>query len=115
MQVHLRLEGEAADGPAVLSVQDQGVGIPAAELPSIFQRFHRASNVVGRIEGKGIGLAGAKPIVEQHGGTIVAESQEGAGTTITVRLPLSPPDLEALLPDSEESRPHCPSDFSRQT
>ena len=71
-----------------LSVRDRGLGIPAADLPHIFERFRRGANVVGRIEGTGIGLAGAHQIVEQHGGTITAESQEGVGTTFTVRLPL---------------------------
>ncbi|MFN8559239.1 MAG: PAS domain S-box protein [Dehalococcoidia bacterium] len=77
--------GEAAC--AALAVRDQGMGIPAADLPHIFERFHRGANV-GRIEGSGIGLAGVKQIVEQHDGLITAESCEGAGTTITVRLPL---------------------------
>ena len=80
-------EGEAADW-ARLTVHDQGVGIPARDLPHIFNRFHRGSNVVGRITGAGIGLAGVKQIVEQHGGTVTVESDEGVGTTVTVRLPL---------------------------
>jgi len=72
----------------VLSVKDEGLGIPAAELPEIFERFHRASNVRARIAGTGIGLAGAKQTVELHGGDIQVESVEGEGTTVTVRLPL---------------------------
>ena len=82
--VSVAREGESAR----LSVQDWGVGIPAADLPYIFERFRRGRNVTGRIAGSGIGLAGAKQIVEQHGGTIRIESKEGAGTTVTVRLPL---------------------------
>jgi PAS domain S-box-containing protein len=79
----------ARDGEwAQLSVRDRGVGIPAADLPHIFERFRRGRNVTGRIAGSGIGLAGAKQLVEQHGGTIAIDSQEGAGTTVTVRLPL---------------------------
>jgi len=74
---------------AVLSVTDHGVGIPAADLPFIFDRFRRGSNVVDRIAGAGIGLAGTKLIVEQHGGTIEVISAVGAGTTVTVRLPLN--------------------------
>lgn len=79
----------AREGPwAVLQVVDQGIGIPAADLSRIFERFQRAGNVIGRIAGTGIGLAGARQIVEQHGGHIAVESQEGVGTTVTVRLPL---------------------------
>ena len=78
-----------ADGDwAVISVADDGLGIPAADLPRVFERFHRGGNVAGRIEGAGIGLAGAKQIVEQHGGTIAVTSREGEGTTVTLRLPL---------------------------
>jgi PAS domain S-box-containing protein len=75
---------------AVLFVQDEGIGIPAADLPHIFERFQRGGNV-GNTAGTGIGLAGVKQIVEQHHGTIAVESVEGQGTTVTVRLPLSPP------------------------
>jgi signal transduction histidine kinase len=67
------------------------MGIPAADLPYIFDRFARAGNVVGHIQGTGIGLASARGIVEQHGGTITAESTEGVGSTFTVRLPVGPP------------------------
>jgi PAS domain S-box-containing protein len=78
-----------ADGDwAVISVADDGLGIPAADLPRVFERFHRGGNVAGRIEGAGIGLAGAKQIIEQHGGTIAVTSREGEGTTVTLRLPL---------------------------
>lgn len=84
--VLVRLSRDA--GWAQLSVRDHGLGVPASDLPYIFERFHRASNVSGRIGGTGIGLWSARRIVELHGGTIVAESQEGAGATFTVRLPL---------------------------
>jgi signal transduction histidine kinase len=83
---------EAQAGPtgrwAVLTVRDQGIGIPAADLPRLFERFHRAENVVGRIGGTGIGLALVRQTVESHGGTIAVESQESVGTTFTVHLPL---------------------------
>ena len=72
---------------AVLEVDDRGIGIPAEDLPHIFERFYRASNVAQRFTGTGIGLAGAKQIVEEHGGTLTIESQEGVGTTVAVRLP----------------------------
>jgi signal transduction histidine kinase len=78
----------AGEGWARIVVRDQGIGIPAADLPHVFERFHRARNTSGRIPGTGIGLAGAKQIVEQHGGAIQVESREGEGSTFTVRLPL---------------------------
>jgi signal transduction histidine kinase len=74
---------------AIVSVADQGVGVPAGDLPHVFERFHRGTNV-GRIAGSGIGLAGSKGIVEQHGGTVDIESAEGIGTTITLQLPIHP-------------------------
>jgi signal transduction histidine kinase len=86
-----REDGERA-GWAVLSVRDAGIGIPAAELPEIFDRFRRGSNV-GAIAGTGLGLAGVRHIVEQHGGTVMAESEEGRGTVFTVRLPLRTSDV----------------------
>ena len=75
----------------VLTVRDSGVGIPVADQPHLFEQFHRASNVIGRIAGTGIGLAAARHIVEQHDGTIGVETCEGVGSTFTVRLPLLPP------------------------
>jgi PAS domain S-box-containing protein len=80
-------EGSGADAAAILSVSDEGVGIPAADQPRIFERFRRAGNVES-FAGSGIGLAGAKRIVELHGGTIAVTSAEGEGSTFTVRLPL---------------------------
>ena len=73
---------------AVLIVRDQGLGIPTEDLPYVFDWFHRADNVSGRIHGTGIGLASARQIAEQHGGAITVESEEGAGAAFTVRLPL---------------------------
>jgi signal transduction histidine kinase len=85
-----REPGTACDW-AVLAVQDEGVGIPAADLPHIFERFHRASNVRDQIGGTGIGLATALAVVQQHGGQILVQSQEQHGSTFTLRLPECPP------------------------
>jgi signal transduction histidine kinase len=82
------MAGDLAGETAMLAVQDGGIGIPATDLPHIFERFYRASNVGGRSRGTGLGLSAVQQIVEQHGGTITAESEPGVGTTITVRLPL---------------------------
>jgi PAS domain S-box-containing protein len=76
------------DGGARLSVRDTGAGIPAAELPRVFDRFHRVEGVQGRsYEGTGIGLALIQELVRLHGGTIAADSELGAGTTFTVDIP----------------------------
>ena len=82
--VRVSREGEWAS----IQVVDRGIGIPAAEIGRVFERFQRASNVERRISGTGIGLASVRHIVESHGGNIAAESREGDGATFTVRLPL---------------------------
>jgi signal transduction histidine kinase len=94
---------EAPDGPvAVLSITDQGVGIPADDLPHIFERFRRGGNVAGRVVGSGLGLWGSQRIVAQHGGTIAIDSTEGHGTTVTVRLPLN---VREVMPDHASPAP----------
>jgi signal transduction histidine kinase len=85
----VRAEAQAGEPWAVLVVQDRGLGIPAADLPRIFERFRRGGNVEGQIGGTGIGLVAVRQVVEQHGGEISVDSQEGSGTTFTVRLPLA--------------------------
>jgi PAS domain S-box-containing protein len=88
--VRAHSEKHGAGRRAVISISDRGIGIPAADQPRVFERFHRGSNVASRIQGSGIGLSGARQIVEQHGGTIEVQSEEGVGSTFTVRLPLAP-------------------------
>ena len=93
---------------AVVSVRDSGVGIPAAELPHLFEHFYRATNVSGRIAGTGIGLATARRVVEQQAGRIEVEGEEGQGSTFTVRLPLGPTkDLQPTMsrPTQEDALP----------
>lgn len=87
--LRIATEREAERGWAVVQVCDSGIGIPAADLPFIFDRFRRAVNVGHSIPGTGIGLASVHQIVDQHGGSVTVTSQEGAGSTFTVRLPLS--------------------------
>jgi signal transduction histidine kinase len=103
-EVAVRVDREETPGGplAVLSIADQGVGIPAADLPHIFERFRRGGNVAGRIAGSGLGLWGSQRIVAQHGGTIAIDSTEGKGTTVTVRLPLQVNDD---LPDDASPAP----------
>lgn len=72
---------------ALVAVRDRGIGIPAADLPLIAQRFHRATNVPADVPGTGLGLASARHILELHGGSLAVESEEGRGSTFAVRLP----------------------------
>jgi signal transduction histidine kinase len=73
---------------AVISVADQGVGIPAAELARVCERGYRASNVDSQFPGTGLGLSGVHNMVAEHGGAIHVDSQIGVGTTVTLHLPL---------------------------
>jgi len=78
----------AAGDHAVLTVRDTGVGIPAHELPRLFERFHRIEGQRSRsFEGSGIGLALVHELVRLHGGTIEAQSVPGQGTDFTVSVP----------------------------
>ncbi|MBV8084370.1 MAG: HAMP domain-containing histidine kinase [Chloroflexi bacterium] len=90
--VRVTIEPQERDGkPGVrLRVIDQGIGVPADEAREIFEAFHRARNSSG-FAGTGLGLAGSKASIEQHGGTIEVTSREGQGATFTVWLPLHPP------------------------
>jgi PAS domain S-box-containing protein len=88
IEVRLWREGGADDGWALIAVRDRGIGIPAADLPRIAERFHRAANVPADVPGTGLGLHSARYILELHGGSLSVESEEGRGSTFTVRLPL---------------------------
>ena len=96
IRVEIR-EAHPAGAPAraLVTVTDQGAGIPAADLPHIFEWYRRGTNVEAWTPGTGIGLAGARQIVEQYGGTITVESVEGQGSTFTVALPLAASDPPA--------------------
>ncbi|SCL35067.1 PAS domain S-box-containing protein [Micromonospora nigra] len=89
--VRLTLTGD--DAQIVLSVADTGIGIPAAELPLLFRRFHRVHAAGGRTtEGTGIGLALVREMTRLHGGEVGVESVEDSGSTFTVRFPYGRPD-----------------------
>jgi len=76
------------DGDAVrMRVRDTGAGIPATELPYVFEKFYQANNQTTGIKGTGLGLAIAKGIVTAHGGTIGVESTVGVGTSFKLLLP----------------------------
>ncbi len=76
-------------GKVSVAVSDEGIGIPQAELPQLFRRFYRASNVDERqISGLGVGLYIVKELVTLHGGTVEVVSEEGRGSTFIITLPL---------------------------
>lgn len=78
-----------ADGEVELAVYDTGTGIPDAEMPHIFDRFHHVKSAHARThEGTGIGLALVQELVKLHAGSIKVESRLGEGTTFRVRVPL---------------------------
>jgi signal transduction histidine kinase len=79
----------SSEGILLLSVRDQGIGIPEEDRERLFEPFHRARNV-GQISGTGLGLAIVKQAVEAHGGRIEYESHVGEGTIFTLRIPRIP-------------------------
>lgn len=77
----------------MFNVTDRGIGIPAEDIETLFQPFHRAKNT-GKAKGTGLGLAIVKRAVELHGGEIFLESEVGVGTTFTIELPRLLPMVE---------------------
>jgi signal transduction histidine kinase len=90
VEVQVRLSAPD-DKRFVLSVQDNGIGIPPDDLKRIFRRFYRVSHrSLAHIKGTGLGLFIVKSIAEKHGGKAFAESDgEGQGATVTIELPRS--------------------------
>ncbi|MBM7806715.1 PAS domain S-box-containing protein [Geodermatophilus bullaregiensis] len=104
--VRLREAGGEDGGRALLTVSDTGTGIPAGELPRLFERFTRVSGARARSgEGSGIGLAMVRELVGLHGGSIDVASTPDVGTTFTVAVPLGtghlPPDR--IVPTAPEA------------
>ncbi len=97
----------SSEGAALeIVVGDDGLGIPPADVPHIFDRFHRGANVAACIAGSGLGLTSARQIVEMHGGSISVESHERRGSTFTVHLPRAPdPERSGSGADLRPARP----------
>ena len=93
-----------------LAVEDRGCGIPAEDLPRVFEPFYRAESArrLGRA-GVGLGLAVARRIAATHGGTITAESEPGRGSRFVVRLPQPAPDVAPAVVDQPEAVAPAPS------
>jgi two-component system sensor histidine kinase SenX3 len=87
--VTVRLVGDEAG--ALIEVVDQGMGIPAADLERVFERFYRVDRARAReTGGSGLGLSIVRHVAQSHGGRVDLASTEGQGTTVTVRLPVRP-------------------------
>jgi two-component system phosphate regulon sensor histidine kinase PhoR len=90
----VRIRLDSIDGKVVLEVADTGEGIPAKELPRIFERFYRVDKARARqTGGTGLGLAIVRHVAESHGGTVTVESEVGKGTTFSVTLPVTGPSM----------------------
>ena len=85
----VRLDVSAQDGQAAVVVSDTGIGIPAQQLPHVFERFYRGDPARREAEGAGLGLAIARWIADVHGARIDVGSQPGVGTRVTLRFPLA--------------------------
>ena len=91
---------KTTDDQMILSISDQGLGIPKQDLPRIFDRFYRVDRARSRAQGgTGLGLAIAKEIIKQHKGFIWAKSEYGKGSTFTIVLPY---DKDAMMVDEWE-------------
>jgi len=103
-EIAVRLRKDESE--VILSVADTGTGIPAHDLPRIFERFHRVEGAHGRsFEGTGIGLALVQELAQHHGGSIRVQSEIGKGSTFTVSIPLGRGHLPAdqIVTDSHFS------------
>lgn len=95
------LSAERAGDSTIVSVRDTGIGIPAADLARLSERFFRAGNATAAaIPGTGLGLAIVRAIVEGHGGELVIASVEGEGTTMQVVLPVAQPAHVEVFADA---------------
>ena len=98
--VSLRRDGDWI----VVSVTDQGIGIPRDEQRKIFDRFHRVSTgLVHDVKGSGMGLAIVRHIVEAHRGRVTVESRPGEGSTFSIQLPVDSPELTNLAPVADRT------------
>ena len=84
-----------------IRVIDTGVGIPAQDIDRVKEKFYKANKTV---RGSGIGLAVADEIIKQHKGLLFIESTEGAGTTVTIVLPLYEPEPQKTEEDAAEAK-----------
>jgi PAS domain S-box-containing protein len=92
----IKVKLRATDTRFELAIRDTGIGIPADEVPRLFERFHRVASAQGRThEGSGIGLASVQELVKLHGGSVSVESVYGQGSTFRVFIPIGNAHLSA--------------------
>ena len=90
MRRGIRVEAADMGGHVQIVVSDTGVGISKEDLPNIKNKFYKANKTR---PGSGIGLALADEIIRRHKGRLDIDSEEGVGTTVTIMLPVAPPEL----------------------
>lgn len=95
--IHLRVFAD--DGRSSLVVEDDGIGIPAGQLPHIYERFYRGDPARERSEGAGLGLSIARWIADAHGAEIEISSRDGSGTRAEIRFPSAAEGRRSLLRD----------------
>jgi signal transduction histidine kinase len=98
---HVAIRVRDGAGAVTIEVADDGPGIPAADLPRVFDRFYQAGRTDRRAGGVGIGLSLARQLADLHGGELTVESTEGRGTTFTLRLPFG---RDHIRPEAIERR-----------
>jgi signal transduction histidine kinase len=104
----VEISAELDAGHVLVTVKDNGIGVPAKDIDQLFERYYRGSNVSG-IVGTGVGLYLVKMVVEVHGGEIAVESTEGEGSKFSVRLPIkaavkSEASSPSVLPSALQER-----------
>jgi signal transduction histidine kinase len=87
IEVNVSVRGDSV----LVSVSDEGIGIPETKIPLIFERFYRVEEAGTTVKGTGLGLFISREIVRMHGGTIHADSKPGEGSTFTIELPVAGP------------------------
>jgi TrmH family RNA methyltransferase len=101
--IGIRVEGRAGPDRVTVSVSDQGDGIPAVDLPNVFEKFYRRDR--SRPSGIGLGLWISRGVVEAHGGQLTVTSQQGQGSTFSLTLPIVAPEDGNGLDGSQRWRP----------
>ena len=115
-EVRIATARDEAGGLTLLSVEDNGIGIPEDDRELVFEEFHRSENGLRQASGTGLGLAICRRIVESHGGTISAENRPEGGAVFIATLPGRPeqlPDGIPLAPTRDDEPLGAPAPSTR--